>query len=262
MRVTVKPARVRSGVVICLGMFALGGAMLLAFFKVPRGGIPAPAAEWGVPERRVRIVSCRLGTNPKERDRVAAEVRRIAPDYLLLQDAGADQVDSLAKQLQLNGGGSGPIFYPTAEQGNDSRGNAILATRPLYDGRSIPNPGGESFGVWASSIIDGRKFVIASVDLAGLAPTAIPASTREHEFGNLLRAWHALHDPPMIVAGDLGASADGSNARASSRRSPQPGQRDWFYLYGGWHFAADGVLAAGPEKLPPIWIDLQSENAK
>ena len=52
-KLAARVGRINSGIVVCLAMFALGGAMLVAFFRAPRGGTPAPEAAWGAPVGRV-----------------------------------------------------------------------------------------------------------------------------------------------------------------------------------------------------------------
>ena len=81
-------------------------------------------------------------------------------------------------------------------------GNAVLSRYPLYDARSIPNPGGGSFGVWAWSIIDGKKFMIGCVHLmrdVECEPGAPQRVKQQQIQGN--------HQPAQGMAG-VGQAAD------------------------------------------------------
>ncbi len=193
----------------------MAGAVLFLFFHVPRSATPVPAeATLGVPDKPIRITSYNILHNRRGRDAVIHQIRLTKPDFVLLEELDGDDLREMSKQLGMDY----QFYYPSENLDGEHAtwGNAILARHPLYDARSIPNPGGGSFGVWAWSVIDNKKFMIACVHLsatwnANPKHIAESSNNRYKEITNLKKAWKALNKPPIIVGGDFNQLPIGNN---------------------------------------------------
>jgi endonuclease/exonuclease/phosphatase family metal-dependent hydrolase len=208
------------GIVLVLSLFAVGGAMLWGLFAAPRAvSPPAPRdASWGVPERSLRLVSYNILHNQRGIERVAKEVNAFNADFVLLQEVESRDLIELAARLGMEHHHH-PRLYERSENlaGRKATwGNFILSKHPLYDATSIPNPNGGSFGVWATAVVDGKKFVIANVHLSATwnaNPIHIKKSgeNRHRELTALARAWRDRGAPPIIIAGDFNQIPMGNN---------------------------------------------------
>jgi endonuclease/exonuclease/phosphatase family metal-dependent hydrolase len=151
---------------------------------------------------------------------VIDEIQKLDPDFVLLQEVERRDVTQMSQAL-----GRFPAIYHASENlagGRASWGNAILSRHPLYDAGSIPNPGGGSFGVWATALIDGRKFVVANVHLsatwnANPAHLIESSNNRWNELSNLVHAWQNAGSPPIVVGGDFNQLAIHNNYALMTR---------------------------------------------
>src|SRR5215216_5424946 len=218
--------RSRRGVWLVIGLFLLGGAVLGGLFLAPRPTSPsAPAAvQWGVPDRPLRFASYNILHNQRGLDRVAAEIVKLKPDFVFLQEVEARDCAALAKALGMEANFYPRLYETSANLAGPraSWGNLILSRHPLYESASIPNPGGGSFGVWADAVVDGKRFVLANVHLSATWK-ANPAHLKESgeyrykELTNLRQAWHDRGDPPIVIAGDFNQIPMGNNYELMTR---------------------------------------------
>ena len=211
------------GVLLVVGLFVLGGAVLWGLFQAPRAiSPPAPVGVgWGAPNRPIRVASFNILHLQRGIDAVVREIKAVDPDFVLLQEVDSRDVVGLARALGMQRHHH-PNAYERSGNLDGPRatwGNLILSKHPLYEAGSIPNPGGGSFGVWAVTEIDGRKFVIANVHLSATwkaNPIHIKQSSdnRSKEIANLLAAWRERGSPPIVVGGDFNQIPFGNNYAA------------------------------------------------
>jgi hypothetical protein len=98
-----------------------------------------------------------------------------------------------------------PAIYHASENLAGSRatwGNAILSRHRLYEGKAMRNSGG-SFGVWATAVVEGKKFRVASVHL----------SSKDQERTSLVKAWEDASQPPIVLGVTINQQSDFDLAR-------------------------------------------------
>jgi endonuclease/exonuclease/phosphatase family metal-dependent hydrolase len=269
------------GILLVTGIFLIGGLALAGLFLAPRpASPPAPATvTWGVPSRPLRFASYNILHNQRGLDRVAAEIVKLKPDFVFLQEVESADCAALAKAL-----GTEANFYPRLYETSAnlagpraSWGNLILSRHPLYEAASIPNPDGGSFGVWAESVIDGKKFVVADVHLSATwnaKPSHLKESgeNRYRELTNLRQAWIDRGSPPIVIAGDFNQIAGGNNYELMTREWTDAMEKlghmgvtfgegiirtriDYFLISKEWRAIEGGIGPSGPSDHRPIWLD-------
>src|SRR5262245_6163100 len=218
--------RRRNGVLVCIGIFVVGLAAVTGMFLArPDKPPPAPSdVPWSAPDRSLRIVSYNILHNQRGLERVVDQIKKLDPDIVLLQEVESADVVIMAEALAMR-----RTFHARAYQksvnlaGPSSKwGNVILSKHVLYECESIPNPGGGSFGVWATTVVDGRKFMIACVHLNATwnaNPVHIKQSgeARWKELSNLHDAWQQRARPPIIIGGDFNQIPLGNNYELMTR---------------------------------------------
>ena len=275
------------GAILVLSLFALGGAVLWGLFQAPRAtSPPAPAASgWGVPARPIRIASFNVLHLQRGFDAVVNEIRAVNPDFVLLQEVESRDVVGLARALGMQ-----QYHHPNAYERSGNLdgpkatwGNVIFSKHPLYEAGPIPNPGDGSFGVWATSVIDRQKFVIANVHLSATwnaNPVHVKQSGeyRSKEIANLLNAWRGRGRPPIVVAGDFNQIPFGNNYAAMTEHFNDAlagrGKNDMTFRAGllstridyvltspEWRAADAGIIASGASDHRLIWADVVSATA-
>jgi endonuclease/exonuclease/phosphatase family metal-dependent hydrolase len=267
--------RLRS--ILVLGFIALLGAGFLAALfanrNVPR---PAPAAAvWGPPEKPVRVVSYNVLHNQRGMKGVLDEIRKQRPDFVLLQEVEKRGLSAMTEAL-----GTLPAIYHASENlagGGASWGNAILSRYPLYEVGSIPNPGGGSFGVWATAVVGGKKFKIACVHLSATwnaNPSHLVESSnnRWKELSALVKDWQDVGTPPVVVGGDFNQLAIHNNYALMTRdwRDALKGlgkddttfsagllktRIDYFLVSKEWRVADGGVENSDASDHKLIWVE-------
>ena len=272
------------GVWLVIGLVVLGGMVLGGLFLAPRpASPPTPAGTaWGVPSRRLRFVSYNILHDQRGLDRVAAEIAKLQPDFIFLQEVESADCAALAKAVGMEAN-----FYPRLYETSvnlagprASWGNLILSRHPLYNAASIPNPGGGSFGVWADAVVDGKKFVVADVHLSATwnaKPAHIKESgeNRNRELSNLVAAWTKRGSPPIVVAGDFNQISMGNNYAVMTQEWTDAmatlghtgatfgegflkTRIDYFLTTKDWKPVNGGIGNTGASDHRPIWIDLKS----
>lgn len=209
--------KIPSGVWLCLALVVFGGGMVLAFFRAARKAThpDISSVSFGVPSTPLRLMSLNANRDTQLPDSVAERIRKFDPDFLFLQETHGKSLPDLQRQL---GGKLVSIAYyplqnvPLAE--NDI-GSAILSKYPLEEGRPIPNHMNGACGVWASTIVENRRFYVASLRLSG---------KKQDELTNFAKAWESLGKPPMLAA-------DGHDADSLELAGllPQPEDRVWLF---------------------------------
>src|SRR6476660_9641427 len=74
----------------------------IAFVPAPAGAVP------GVPERSLRFVSYNILHNQRGRDAVIAEILRLQPDFVFLQELESRDIAAMAKALKMHS-----VYYPS-----------------------------------------------------------------------------------------------------------------------------------------------------
>jgi endonuclease/exonuclease/phosphatase family metal-dependent hydrolase len=221
--------RIRSwrGVLLVIGLFALGGAVLAGLFMAPRKAISPPApvdASFGVPGRELRFVSYNVLHNQRGLENIVSEIKALAPDFVLLQEVESRDLIELTRALNMQQHHHPNLYQRSVnlDGPKSTWGNFILSKHPIYDAGSIPNPGGGSFGVWATAVVDGKKFVVANVHLSATwnaNPVHIKQSgqNRYVELSNLANAWRERGSPPIVIGGDFNQVPMGNNWHVMTR---------------------------------------------
>jgi hypothetical protein len=185
--------RIPSGVWLCLALVVFGGGMVLAFFWAARKAThpDVSSVSFGVPSMPLRLVSWNVKREAQLADAVAEQIRRFDPDFLFLQETHGKALPDL--QRQLGGKLVSITYYPlqNVPLADNDIGNAILSKYPLEEGRPIPNHMNGACGVWASTIVEKRRFYVACLRLS---------EKRQEELANFAKAWESLGKPPMVAA--------------------------------------------------------------
>ncbi|MEA2736286.1 MAG: Endonuclease/Exonuclease/phosphatase family, partial [Humisphaera sp.] len=153
---------------------------------------------------------------------------------------------------------------------------------PIYDAASIPNPGGGSFGVWGTAVVDGKKFVVANVHLSATwnaNPIHIKKSgeNRSRELAALKNAWSDRGSPPIVIAGDFNQIPMGNNWAVMSgtwhdalgalgKDDVTFGERllktriDYFLTTPDWQPKSGGIAPPGPSDHRLIWVEAHARE--
>ncbi len=278
--------RPRRQTVRLLVLVILAGAAVLSAYLRPHAP-PAyvyapPTAQLGVPDRPVRFVSYNILHNQRGKDAILAEIQRLEPDFVLLQEVESRDVDEMARRLGMRSAYEGRVYYPSENLAGRraSWGNAILSKHPLYEAESIPTPGGGSFGVWAAAVVDGKKFYVGSVHLSAtwrvsVSHASAQAYRRQGELRYLLGAWEADRKPPIVVGGDFNQLPLGNNYYEMTRHWTDAlaalGKTDNTFKSGllvrtridyllssrEWQPQEGGVVNTDASDHRPIWVTLE-----
>jgi endonuclease/exonuclease/phosphatase family metal-dependent hydrolase len=275
------------GVLLVLALFAIGGAMLWGLFLAPRMITPAAPLDstWGVPERPLRFVSYNILHCQRGSERVVEEIKQHQPDFVLLQEVESRDVIELASRMEMKHHHHPRLYHPSVNLDGPKAtwGNFILSKHPIYEAGSIPNPGGGSFGVWATAVVDGKKFVVANVHLSATwnaNPIHIKQSgnNRHKELTALANAWRARGSPPIVIGGDFNQIPTGNNwalmtgtwrdaLGAIGKDDNTFGEGllrtriDYFVTTPDWRPTSGGVARPGASDHRLIWVELRGANA-
>ena len=158
----------RRGMLVCVGLFVLGGAVLWGLFLAPRNRPPtAPAVPWGTPARPLRFVTIDLGGGSvTEGGELVADLGKLDPDFVLVQNVRFNDVLPLAEGLGMAKSFHPRLFQRPDPKAKDAPGDVILSIHPLYDASPVavlPAPDvSEGRGVRAVAVVDRVKFVVVS----------------------------------------------------------------------------------------------------
>ena len=191
--------KIYSGVWLCLAVLIFGGGVMFAFYRAAHD-LTRPAnsfASYGIPAKPLRLVSFNAKRQAHLPDEVIAEILRRDPDYVFLQETRGKMLPDL--QHRLGEKYIATAYYPLQNlpDADNDIGIAILSKYPLEDGRPIPNHMNGACGVWASSLIDGKRFEVAC-----LRPSEIGGARSEME--NFKKAWESSSKPPILAAVESG----------------------------------------------------------
>jgi endonuclease/exonuclease/phosphatase (EEP) superfamily protein YafD len=191
--------KISSGVWLCLAVLIFGGGVMFAFYRAAHD-LTHPsnsASELGIPARPLRLASFNAKRQSHLLDEVIAEILRRNPDYLFLQETRGKTLPDL--QHRLGEKYVATAYYPLQNlpDADNDVGIAILSKYPLEEGRPIPNHMNGACGVWASSLVDGKRFEVAC-----LRPSETGGAGAEME--NFRKAWESLSKPPILAAVESG----------------------------------------------------------
>ena len=194
--------KISSGVWLCLALLLFGGAMVAVFYRAARQ-FTSPSASrnaFQAPTQTLRLITFNVHRELRLPDKTATLIAAGDPDYLFLQEVHGKRLPEI--QRQLGGKLSASTYYPLQNlpDADNDLGNAILSKYPLENGRPIPNHMKGACGVWAVSVVDGRRFYVACMRLSGGQ-----GDERAQEMKNFTKAWESQERPPIIAAvdGDL-----------------------------------------------------------
>jgi hypothetical protein len=207
-----RAGKVPSGVWLCLALGLFGGGMVAVFFKAARhftSPSAASRATFDAPAKALRLSAFNLHRALRLPDDIATVLASDDPDYVFLQEVHGKQLAEI--QRELGGKLVVSTYYPlqTLPDADTDLGNAILSKYPLEDGRPVPNHMNGACGVWAVSVVDGRRFYVACLRLS-------ESTEGEKELGNLMKAWESLGKPPTVAA--LGAAMAGAPSAMDAER--------------------------------------------
>jgi endonuclease/exonuclease/phosphatase family metal-dependent hydrolase len=278
--------RIIAYLLISCAVIGLIGTVIWALTRPTIETILVPSnAKPGAPNRALRFVSYNILHNQRGADAVAAQIVRLNPDFVFLQEIESRDVNALAEKLKIPLDATHVLYYPSVNLAGDaSWGNAILAKFPMYDASSIPNPGGGSFGLWAWALVDEKKFRVACVHLSATYkanPQHLIESgqNRFKELSHLHDAWTLGGAAPIIIGGDFNQlpigndyaimTADWSDAlkalgktEATFHDGLLQTRIDYFLL--SKHFnASDGAVeSSNASDHSPIWMEASANAAK
>jgi hypothetical protein len=193
----------RRGVLTILAIFAVGGLFVAGLYVAARRGLSEEykSAQLGAPPRRLRFASIDLAYDRNNTHRVIDQLYNLKPDFVMVQRVTRHEAYKLAQALEMRHGGTVQMFYslndPAAER---QPGNAVLAKWPLYQGRTMAKRHPRQFGIFVESVVDGRRFVVGSWDLAEAADDA------RREIEMMIESWTRGQRPPLILGGDGGTT--------------------------------------------------------
>ena len=203
----------------------------------PPPGIEALACQELQRSVRVRVLSFNTHRSYGGIGTVAAEIRSLDPDVVLLQEidrfhartGGVDQVDHFSQALGMEA-----AFSPNVVSGGGQYGTAILSRFDIVDsGRfPLPNaPGGEPRGLqWAGLDVGGQEVRVYNTHLQNAMPRLRDAQAR-HVAGIL-----AGEQQHTILGGDMNAVPGTATLGALQAR-----------LVDAWPVAGDGPAGTAPD---------------
>lgn len=201
--------RHRSGMFVCIGMLALGALMYFGLELALRQLHQVPDVPAGIPSGGIRVWVADIKNDPQAMKIAGDAMSSGGAEFFLAQGMPLNDLDATARNLGMNGPENPPTFSASENAELSARiwGNAILSRQTLFEGRTIPNAGGGSMGVWGWMIIDGKRFLLASVQFQA-GPGPLNEIAREDEMKHLRADWLARDQPPMIAAFAPVAGAD------------------------------------------------------
>lgn len=153
-------------------MFALGGLVLWGLFLAPRARSPAaPDLPWSAPVRPLRFVSIDFLGYIGAGVGLSEHIRKLDPDYVLVQNVRFDDVHSLAEALGMARSFHPQLFQRADPRAKEAPGDLVLSKHRLYDAApaTVKTGSHRSRGVRAVAVFDGARFVVAS----GMAPSDV-----------------------------------------------------------------------------------------
>jgi endonuclease/exonuclease/phosphatase family metal-dependent hydrolase len=279
-----RPRLSRAVLVVALLLGAAAGGVVCALaIAVPPLQARALflAASPAVPNKPLRFVSYNIMGNERGIERVTHEIRKLKPDFVLLQEVAKRDVETMAREL---GDGANAyqwtVYGPSTNiLGGDAEwGNAILSKYPLYETDQCPHPDTGSFGVWGWAIVDGEKFMLASVHLTNTWKLwswnhwVETSAARYNELTGLLADWEEHERPPLIIGGDFGQLPVGTNYRVMTRELTDAmrslghdrdmtlvdgwkfGRFDYLLTSQDWQLKSGGVVPTNASDHRPVWL--------
>ena len=147
-----------------------------------------------------------------------------------------------------------PQLYQRSEHLAGRRGtwgNLLLSRQPLFEGAPLGGQRG-GFGVWAISVVDGKKFYIACTRLA-------PGDAGKAEAAEFERLWKSRGSPPLIAA-ILDSDPHSAVHLDSLHRATKAGEEE-FYLSGEWSLVNWGLAPGTGKGTVPVWIEVTRSDS-
>lgn len=257
--------------------------LLAALTGCAKAGLPAAAAQPGA-SARLKAVTYNIHWNRAGGLRIIEALRPIDADIILLQEAPEADLGSIAGALR-GGRGAGLHIAYGARFPTERWGQAILSRLPLERVAPICWPGREeAFGVWAETVVGGKRFAIACVHLTP-TQSARPwhllerERARREEIEVVLRLWRQRGSPPLLLGGDFNQIGAGGNYSTLRSRFTDAlasiGDLSWtcnigwlktrvdyLWLTPDWAVLGGGVVESDASDHRPVWavVDLAAEG--
>jgi len=182
---------------------------------------------------------------------VLDEIAKLNADIVLLQEVEKGDLTVLSEAFS-----DIPAIYHGSENLGGARatfGTAILSRLPLYDAGAIPHKTTQAFGVWATAVMENKKFIIASIHLSSPPSTGAAASS---ELAWLIQTWRGVNSPPIIVGGDFSDATEimpKSSWTDSLTKTTQTQRSTRMLISSEWKRFDAGIVDDGKSSHDPIW---------
>jgi endonuclease/exonuclease/phosphatase family metal-dependent hydrolase len=208
-----------------------------------------------------------------------AAVQSLQPpaDFVMLEELEAEHIGPMSSALRLPYVYH-PKMYPQKPPIQNWPGVALMSRYPLYDAKPLRTADGATFGVWAYTVVEGRKFAVVTVHLRATTSPS-PAKVlemnrvRSEQLKVLIDTWRAEDSPPLVVGGDFNQPAVGENyARmieqftdvldslgkdfVTHRWTLLETRFDYLLCSADWKPVAGGVMEGEASDHRPVWAEL------
>jgi hypothetical protein len=236
------PRPSRRGLLTILAIFTVGAIFVTGLYITSRRTLPDEykSSTPGTPPRTLRIATLDLAYDTTKSHLTTDAIYKLKPDFLLLQRVTRHDAHELAQSLDMRHAGKVQMAYALNDPiSPDQPANAILARWPLYQSRAMAK--GRQFGLFAESIVDNKRFLLGSWDLA----TDPQLAQREAQL--MTESWTRTGQLPLILGGvDRGIEVGGLTNTPHLRVSDD------------WQFVEAATIDNTPHRI--IWTDITARH--
>lgn len=160
----------------------------------------------GLPDKPLNILSWDLDGGA-DRAKIIDSLRPFHPDIILLQRIDPHEALEIARALDMRRGQDLQLYLPSPGEARP----AIMARWPLYQGREMSKPRGLGYGICAEPVINGKKFLVGSIELP---------KDGQQEAQAMIHEWKKEGQLPAIVAGDFAGPSIGGDWKIALAAGP------------------------------------------
>lgn len=237
----------RRGVLTILAIFVVGGIFVAGLYIASKRGLPEEykSAQVGAPSRTLRFASMDLAYDRSRTHLVIDAIYKLKPDFVMVQRVTRQEAYELAQALEMRHGGTVQMFYSPNDPAAESQpGNAVLARWPLYQGRAMAKGHRRQFGIFVEAVVEGKRFLVGSWELADDAETA------RAEAALMVESWTRGGRLPLVVGGmDRGVEVPGLVEGEGIRMSE------------AWRVVESGVVEIVEMPGPLRWADVAGDRS-